>query len=228
MTPPPPPPPPSLIQRTRIKICGITSLEDAMIAVDAGADAIGFVFVEKTPRWIDPDRALGILEALPPMVTAVGVFRDPSLEWFMDVVEACPTRAVQVHGRKLTPQLAAAMSPGLIRALQFEADTIGDELEEWSATDGVEMVLVDGSAGGEGTAFDWAALAAAKDRCSVPMVVAGGLTPDSVGEAVRTVRPFAVDVSSGVEASPGKKDHDAVRALCTAVRTADAAEGNGL
>lgn len=210
-----------ILERTRIKICGITSLDDAMCAVNAGADAIGFVFVEKTPRWIDPERALTILEALPPMVTAVGVFRDPSLEWFMDVLDACPTRAVQVHGRKLTPQLAQAMSPGLIRALKFEAETIGDELERWSTADGVEMMLVDGSAGGEGTAFDWAALAAAKDRCSVPMIVAGGLTPESVGDAVRTVRPFAVDVSSGVEASPGKKDHDAVRALCAAVRAAD-------
>jgi len=212
-----------MTHRTRIKICGITSYDDAMVAVDAGADAIGFVFVEDTPRWINPDRAVLIMEKLPPFVTAVAVLRDPTLQWFMDVIDACPTKAVQVHGEALTSELAQAMSPGLVRAVRFDVAAIGDDLEHWSNTDGVEMVLVDGSAGGEGTSFDWDALAAVKDRCSVPMILAGGLDPDTVGGAVRTVRPFAVDVSSGVEASPGKKDHEAVQRFCDVVRAADLA-----
>lgn len=207
--------------RTRIKVCGITSLEDAMAAVDAGADAIGFVFVEETPRWISPDVAISIAEALPPFVAAVGVFRDPTLEWFMDVVDACPTRAVQVHGESVTQKLAQAMSPGLIRALTFQPETINEQLTRWSAADGVEMILVDGSAGGEGTSFNWATLAQHRDACALPLIVAGGLNPKNVGEAVRTVRPFAVDVSSGVESSPGVKDHGLIRAFCQVVRAAD-------
>ncbi len=208
--------------RTRVKICGITNRDDALCAVDAGADAIGFIFVEDTPRWIHPERALGILEALPPFVTSVGVFRDPTLDWFIDVIEACPTRAVQVHGDKLTPELVQAMSPGLIRAIKFDPGSIASDLEHWSTTDGVEMMLVDGSDGGEGTSFDWQALADARGQCRVPMLVAGGLSAGNVGEAVRVVRPFAVDVSSGVECQPGLKDHDAVRAFCREVRAADA------
>lgn len=210
------------MSRTRIKICGITTLDDAIAAVDAGADAIGFVFVENTPRWINPEQALKIAEAIPPFVTAVAVFRDPTLDWFMDVIDACPTRAVQVHGAHVSEQLIQAMSPGLIRALTFDASSIASDLEHWSSTDGVEMLLVDGSAGGEGTPFDWSALAAVRDRCAVPLLVAGGLTPESVGSAIQAVRPFAVDVSSGVEAAPGRKDHAKVASFCEAVRRADA------
>lgn len=208
--------------RTRIKVCGVRDLETAMVAAEAGADAIGFVFVESSPRYIEPEAAAAIMGALPPMVTAVGVVRDLDVDAFCDLEQRCPCVLMQLHGSE-DDKTVAACGPGVIRGIRFDAKTIEGELKHWSRLPEVDAILVDGSAGGEGAAFDWDRLASASAAAPIskPLIVAGGLTPANVGQAIRAVRPWAVDVSSGVESAPGVKDHSAIRAFCAAVRSAD-------
>lgn len=206
--------------RTRIKVCGITSHEAADAAAEAGADAIGLVFVKDSPRWIEPAFADEIAAQLPAFVSTVGVYRDEPLRTFLEIVEDCPTRWVQLHGNE-DEQLARNCGC-VIKGIRFEAETIEAELLRWSGVDEVDAILVDGSSGGEGVAFEWARLAEPLAMAEKPVILAGGLTPDNVGEAIRACRPFAVDVSSGVEASPGVKDPAKIRAFCRAVREADA------
>jgi len=210
------------MDRTRVKVCGITSEDAAAAAVEAGADVLGFVFVKGTPRYIDPDRAFAIMGALPPMVGTVGVLRNATLDEFIEIEQTCPTDWSQLHGTE-SESLVRDCGPRIIRGIRFRADTLGEDLARWAAIDEVDALLVDGSAGGEGAVFDWSALAAPVRELSKPVIVAGGLTPENVGEAIRACRPFAVDVSSGVEREPGVKDPAKVRAFCRAVREADAA-----
>lgn len=207
--------------RTRIKICGVTDVATAHVAAEAGADAIGLVFVEQSPRFIEPDDAATVMSSLPPFVDSVSLFQNPTLEQFMECEQACPTTYTQFHGTEPV-KLVQQCGPLLFKAVQFEADSIARELERWDRVEEVDAILVDGSPGGEGTAFDWAALASATVAIKTPLILAGGLTPDNVVEAIHTVRPFAVDVSSGVESSRGVKDHDLIRAFCDRVREADA------
>lgn len=202
--------------RTRIKICGVMDVETAIVAVDAGADAIGLVFAPKSPRRIDSERALEITEALPPGVTAVGLFQlrgadDPLLdEWWSDWV--------QLHGDENEAVVTAiAETHRVIRGFQFSREKI----QRWERCDSVDVLLIDGSDGGGGASFDHGALAKRMPDVSKPVILAGGLTPENVGAAIRAVRPFAVDVSSGVERQRGVKDHELIRAFCAAVRAAD-------
>lgn len=208
--------------RTRIKICGIRDVEAARAAVESGADALGFVFVKTSPRYIVPESAWEIVSVLPPLVSTVGVFADAPVDQFCDVEETCPTNFVQLHGRE-NESLVKRCGPNVIKGLKYDAATIADELKRWEALEEVEAVLVDGSDGGQGTGFDWPALAPLADACAVPIILAGGLTPENVGAAIRAVRPFAVDVSSGVEREKGVKDPDLIEAFCEAVREADRA-----
>ncbi len=210
--------------RTRIKICGIRDHEAALAAADAGADALGFVFVESSPRFIDPDDAAAIMYALPPMVTPVGVVRDLSVDEFGDLEQACPCVLMQLHGDE-DDKTVAQCGPGIIRAIRFNPETIDADLKRWSRLTEVDAILVDGSAGGEGASFDWNRLADAARATPLPkpIIVAGGLNPDNVAGAIAACHPWAVDVSSGVESAPGVKDLGAVRAFCEAVRDADAA-----
>lgn len=205
--------------RTRIKICGIRSLEVAHAAVDAGADALGFVFVRSSARAISPEEAADIMWSLPPMITTVGVFMNASVDAFADIEEACPTHYAQLHGNEDVPTVRAC-GPA-IKAIRYDPATIGQELARWNEIDEVDAILVDGAAPGEGESFDWAGLAAATDDIATPIILAGGLTPANVGQAIRTVRPFAVDVSSGVEKARGEKDPELIEAFCEAVRQAD-------
>lgn len=206
--------------RTRIKICGIRDPQTALIAIEHGADAIGLVFAEASPRSIEPEAAWEIISYLPPFVTSVGLFVNPTVEHFTAVREACPFEVGQLHGSESVEHIAS-LGAGMIKAIRFDARTIADDLRRWSAVDELCALLVDGSAGGEGTTFDWAALADAAVHCDHPIILAGGLTPDNVADAIRAVRPFAVDVSSGVESSRGVKDPDLIRAFCEAVMDAD-------
>jgi phosphoribosylanthranilate isomerase len=210
--------------RTRIKVCGIRDHEAADAAADAGADAIGFIFVDGTRRYIEPERAAEIMFALPPMVSSVGVVRDLSVDEFCDLEQRCPCELMQLHGSE-DDKTVASCGPGVIKAIRFDASTIEADLRRWFRLPEVGAVLVDGSAGGAGESFDWSRLADAIAAAPLPkpVIVAGGLGPDNVGEAIAAVRPWAVDVSSGVESEPGVKDHGAVRAFCEAVRAADAA-----
>lgn len=208
--------------RTRIKICGIRDADNALAAIEAGADALGFMFVKSSPRYIAPESAWEILAALPPMISTVGVFADTPVDLFCDVEESCPTNYVQLHGNE-TESIVKRCGPNVIKGLKFDPATIEADLAKWSAIDEVEAILIDGSSGGQGQPFDWSALAAQLDDIDidVPLILAGGLNPDNVADAIRALRPFAVDVSSGVERDKGIKDPALIEAFCRAVQIAD-------
>ncbi len=206
--------------RTRIKICGVRSFDAIDAAVDAGADALGFVFVKDSPRYIEPEKALPLVLRLPPMITSVGLFRNCDLDSFCDIEEQCPTHLSQLHGDE-PPKLVRQCGPGVIKSVRFHTDTIDDNLARWNDLDEVDAILIDGSAGGEGTAFEWERLRPHLETVTKPVFIAGGLTPDNVADAIRTLRPYAVDVSSGVESRRGVKDPARIRAFCQAVHDAD-------
>lgn len=208
--------------RTRVKICGVRTIEAIEAAADAGADALGFVFVRSSPRFIEPGDAWPLVASLPPMTTSVGLFQDVTLEEFIEVEQLCPTALTQLHGSE-PPRLVRECGPGVIKSVRFEAGSIARTLKAWGEIDEVDAVLIDGSSGGKGTPFDWNELAPHLAGYPKPIIIAGGLTPENVGEAIRTLRPFAVDVSSGVESSPGVKDPARIRAFCEAVRDANGA-----
>jgi phosphoribosylanthranilate isomerase len=206
--------------RTRIKICGIRSAEAALAAADAGADAVGFVFVRTSVRFIEPQEAWKIVGALPPLMSSVGVFVNASLDTFSDIEELCPTTYSQLQGSE-PERLVKECGPGVIKAVRFDEATIREDLARWDAIDEVDAILIDGSAGGEGTAFEWSRLREPMQAVAKPVFLAGGLTPENVGDAVRAVRPYAVDVSSGVEREKGVKDPALIESFCRAVREAD-------
>jgi phosphoribosylanthranilate isomerase len=192
-----------------VKICGITRLEDALAAVDAGANAIGFVFWPTSPRFIDPHRARAIAARLPPFVTPVGLFVNQPREYVGGVASLVRLGAVQLHGDE-TPEFAASMATPVIRALPLE------KAQAWP--EGATL-LIDAhdpvQRGGTGRTIDWVAAAAVAARRR--MLLAGGLTPDNVAAAIARVHPFGIDVSSGVERAPGIKDHQRIKALFEAV-----------
>jgi len=206
--------------RTRIKICGVRTPDIALAAGEAGADAVGLVFVPGSPRVIDPEKAWEIVRALPPFIASVGLFRNASVDEYLDIERRCPTDFGQLHGEE-PEEVVRQCGPRIIKAIRFDGATIENELNRWSAIEEVDAVMVDGGAGGEGVALDWEALARAAHACAKPLILAGGLTPETVGEAARIVRPFAVDVSSGVESAPGVKDSAKIASFCEAVRAAD-------
>jgi phosphoribosylanthranilate isomerase len=196
-----------------IKICGVTRVDDALAATDAGANAIGFVFWPNSPRFIDPFRARGIVRALPPFVTPVGLFVNQPREYIAGVASLVHLGAVQLHGDE-TPAFAASMTVPVVKALPV------DRARSWPAG---TTLLLDAhdpvQRGGTGRTIDWAG--AAEVAASRRVLLAGGLTPDNVAAAIARVRPFGIDVSSGVERAPGVKDHARIRALFEAVN------GNG-
>lgn len=208
--------------RTRIKICGIRDVDAAQAAVEAGADALGFVFVRSSVRSIEPEEAWSIIGTLPPLTTTVGVFVNASVDAFSDVEEQCPTNYAQLHGSEDVPTVRQC-GPGVIKGVRFHPETINADLVRWNAVEEVDAILIDGSAGGEGESFNWSALSPHLDDIAKPIILAGGLTPQNVAEAIRTVRPFAVDVSSGVERERGIKDVGLIREFCRAVQDADLA-----
>ena len=212
------------MKRTRIKICGITDTDAARAAADAGVDALGFVFHCASPRYIDPADAWEIIGSLPPFVSTVGLFVDTPLDTFCDIEEQCPTDLSQLHGNE-DDELVRECGPNIIKAVRFNADTIGADLARWDEVPEVAAILVDGSNGGEGKPLDWGLLAVhteGRGKDSKPLILAGGLTPGNVGEAIRVARPWGVDVSSGVERSRGQKDAGLIEAFCAAVQRADA------
>ena len=193
-----------------VKICGITRLEDAEAAVVAGAGAIGFIFWPKSPRFIDPHRARAIAAALPPFVTAVGVFVNQPLEYVKGVASLVRLGAVQLHGDE-SPAFAALVSGPVVKAVPAGSDT-----RAWPSRVRLLLDVHDPVArGGTGRTIDWSA--AADLAAQREILLAGGLTPDNVADAVARVRPFGIDVSSGVERAPGIKDHQRLRALFEAV-----------
>ena len=207
--------------RTRIKVCGITSFEAANAAIDAGADAVGFVFVKDTPRYIDPEKAASIMYSLPPFVGAVGVVQDLDVDQFVALEYACPAQIMQLHGKEPV-DVVCSCGPGVIKAFKYEDATINSQLTRWAKVEEVDAILIDGSAGGTGESFDWNALAPHIKDYPKKVIIAGGLDASNVGEVIKTLRPYAVDVSTGVEDAPGEKNPTKVAEFCAAVRAADA------
>ena len=219
---------------TWIKICGITNLEDAQLAVDAGADALGLVFYEKSPRRVEVETAKAIVEQLPEKVEKVGVFVGHTVEDMRRIVEQAGLTAAQVHGESSRELLEDPCSiDQQIGIEKVIAVLPGDRLTKESFTISTEAkrklyaVLFDSCSdqapGGTGVAFNWQET---KDMIqaislSVPVIVAGGLNSFNVAEAMNTFQPFGVDVASGTEVRPGKKDPQKVRAFVEAVKAAD-------
>ncbi len=192
----------------RVKICGITNAEDARLAVEAGADALGFIFVEGTPRYIAPETAAGIIAQLPPFVTPVGVFWDHAPGHVKAVAEQCGLGALQFHGDEPPEALGGHRLP-VIKTLKVAAPGDLAAMSRYR----VSAFLLDSPARwSEGEArspIPWELARQAAGRR--PIILSAGLTADNVADAIRAVRPWAVDVTSGVEARPGKKDPDKVR-----------------
>jgi phosphoribosylanthranilate isomerase len=198
-----------------IKICGLRRWEDAECAVQAGATAVGFIFWPRSPRYVSPDEAAAIVKVLPPEIMTVGVFVDEAPSVMQGIAEATGLRALQLHGSE--PASHAAVLTGLvIKALGASGV---DAAHEWPASTLILLDAVDTpSRGGTGARVDWGlAEVAARTR---RVVLAGGLTPENVDEAITTVRPFGVDVSSGVEVTPGVKDPEKIRRFVTNARQA--------
>jgi phosphoribosylanthranilate isomerase len=198
----------------KVKICGITRVEDALEAARLGADALGFNFWPRSKRYVAPAEARAIVRRLPPFVTAVGVFVDASREEILRAADASGIRVAQLHGDE-PPELCASLPLPVLKALRI-AD--GHALAALAAYE-VSGFLLDAPSpgyGGSGATFDWSL--AAEAAAVVPVVLAGGLTPENVAEAVRVVRPWGVDVASGVERSPGVKDLDKVRRFIEAAK----------
>jgi len=221
---------------TWIKICGITNLEDAKVAVDAGADALGFVFHRQSPRYLTPEAAHKIIESVPETVERVAVFANATAEEVAFAAKGSSATAIQIlmHASRPDPaedcpycfeQLARGNPPlKLIPALSMQKENPERAAMMWDPR-AVHAFLLESAArtGGTGCQFDWAAnqVQANVIKGIGNIIVAGGLTPTNVGEAMRILKPWGVDVSSGVEAAPGKKDPVKVRAFIAAVRRAD-------
>jgi len=204
---------------TAVKICGITRVEDGLAAAHAGAHAVGFVFHPASPRCVDIARSRAIVERLPPFVTAVGLFVDPQREDVLRVLREVPLNLLQFHGAE-PPEACARFGLPYIKACRVAAGT--DLLQCAAVYRSAKALLLDAfdesAHGGTGRSFDWSLV---PRDLPLPVVLAGGLTAVNVGEAIRAVRPWAVDVSSGVEREKGIKDSAKIAAFMRGVRDAD-------
>ncbi len=200
---------------TRVKICGITNREDAQAAVAAGADALGFVFAD-SPRRVSAARARQIVDGLPPFITAVGVFVDAAMEQVQQTREQAGLDLVQLHGEE-PPEYCERFQGRVLKRFPVYVDDTPKRLRARMQGYDVRAYLLDPGAG-SGQTFRWEIAR----EIELPLIVAGGLTAENVAEVVQIVRPYGVDVSSGVEVAPGKKDPDRVAAFVQAVKEADA------
>ncbi len=206
-------------QRTRIKICGLTREPDVQVAAEAGADAVGFVLYARSSRHVSIDRAVQLARELPPFVTPVLLFVNPSADEVARAVDVLPQAWLQFHGDETPAQCDAGLRPYLRAvAMSAEVDLLDWQLRFSSARALLLDAPVEGYGGG-GKVFDWSLL---PPNVACPLVLSGGLNPANVVDGVLRVRPWAVDVSSGVEASKGVKDATLMRRFCEAVREADA------
>ena len=196
-----------------VKICGVRTPADLEACAAAGANAVGLVFAPGSPRELDPAEVVDLIVEMPDALEPIALFADPA----NDLVDAWPGAWIQLHGEE-TPErvtaIAAMTGHRIIKAIPFDADVV----LAWDEHPDVEILLIDGPRGGSGEPFDHAALAAILPKLTKPVVIAGGLDPKIVGEVVRNLEPFGVDVSSGVESTRGIKDHDLIRSFVAAAR----------
>jgi phosphoribosylanthranilate isomerase len=199
----------------KVKICGITSLEDAMNAVESGADALGFVFYEKSSRAINPLSAADIISKLPPFIQTVGLFVNEEVEKINWTADYCGLDLVQLHGDE-TPEDCLEVNRRVIKAFRVQNIVSIEPLKKYQVSGYLLDAWSPDAYGGTGKTFNWEMAAAAGQYGRI--VLAGGLTSDNVAEAILAVRPYAVDVSSGVESVPGKKDREKVREFIRRVK----------
>ena len=213
-----------MIKRTRIKMCGVTNLEDALEGVRAGVDALGFIFVDQSARNVEPKLVREIIGDLPPFVDCVGVFVDREREEVEEIVEYCRLSYAQLHGcedPKYCERLARFSAPcQVVKAFRVGPDSRAEDFMPYENS--VRGYLLDTYtkelAGGTGQTFDWQIVE--QLQLQLPLILAGGLDPENVAEAIRVLRPFGVDVNSGIEIQPGLKDHEKLHAFVEAVRQA--------
>lgn len=194
----------------KVKICGITNEKDALLACNAGADALGFVFYERSSRYIDPVQAGAIIKRLPPFISTVGVFVNQDYAYVKHVGELTGIDLFQLHGDE-TPEFCLRFGNSAIKAFSVKDHATITGLSEFKVSAYLLDTFQEGIAGGTGKVFNWNLAGEAKKFGRI--ILAGGLSPENVKEAVRKVQPYAVDVSSGVESEPGKKDEEKVRAF---------------
>lgn len=219
-----------MTHRTRIKICGLTREQDLLGAIAAGADAVGFVFYAKSPRYIAPENAGRLVMQVPPFVTTVGLFVNATLEEVQAVLAQAPVSLLQFHGDETSAQcatIAAAVNRPFMRAVRVKQETTAGDLLECESDYRAASTLFSGllldtyvdSYGGSGKVFDWSLI---PENLAPRAVLSGGLSAQNATDAVQRIRPHAVDVSSGVEQAKGIKDVAKIRAFISAVRAADA------
>ena len=204
-----------MIHSPLIKICGIRSVDDAVAAAEAGADVVGLVMAPRSPRLLHTSEATQILQNLPGSLEAVTLFADAQPE----DIEGTTTRWIQIHGEESpddVARIARRTGHRIIRGIPFDPETC----RRWADHPDVDILLLDGPQGGSGQGFDHAQLADLLPTLKLPVIIAGGLTPDTVARLVENIQPFGVDVSSGVERTRGLKDHGLIRAFCQAVHGA--------
>jgi phosphoribosylanthranilate isomerase len=205
--------------RVRIKFCGITNSADALAAAALGVDALGFVFHAPSPRYVTPAAAAAIIECLPPLISKVGLFVNMPPDVVSEIVALTGVDVVQFHGDE-SPADCRLAPRAWIKAIRVRPDTnIVDEVRSYAGAAAILLDAWDKSVyGGTGMSFDWGAVPNAAAR---PLILAGGLTPENVGAAIRQTRPYAVDVSGGIEASRGRKDHEKMQRFVTEVQNVE-------
>jgi phosphoribosylanthranilate isomerase len=200
----------------KVKICGITNEDDAHAAIEAGAHALGFIFADASPRCVAPGDVCNIIKSLPPFVTTVGVFVNSSREKVLRTIQATGIQAMQFHGDESPEELQGYLLP-TYKAFRVDERFDVTSLQQYQSKIFLLDTFVDGVRGGTGKTFNWSIAIEAKRFGRV--VLSGGLSPENIAEAVRTVQPYAVDVNSGVESSPGKKDKHKLKDLFSALWT---------
>lgn len=199
----------------RVKVCGTTRLKDALLAVECGADAIGFIFYKKSPRYVSAKTAKEICSKLPPFVHRVGVFVNETADKINRIVDRCGLDAVQLHGDE-SPAFCKKIKHRVIKVVRVKDAASLKEMSRYVVDGFLLDTWKEDQWGGTGKVFDWELAARAKKYG--PVIIAGGLNPRNVKAAIKKVQPYGVDVSSGVEQSPGKKDPRKVKAFIKAVR----------
>jgi phosphoribosylanthranilate isomerase len=203
------------VEMIRVKICGITALDDALAAVDAGADALGFVFAEQSPRCISPQKAAAIISGIPPFVQTVGLFVNADAERVNWVADFCGLDIIQLHGEE-DQDFCNDIERRIIKAFRVKDASTLSALARYQVAGYLLDAWSPDAHGGTGKSFDWNLVR--EYAGNSPIILAGGLNPENVREAVNIVKPYGVDVSSGVEVSPGKKDPEKIRRFLKALQ----------
>jgi phosphoribosylanthranilate isomerase len=215
------------VQRTRIKFCGITRPTDAIAAANAGADAIGLIFYPKSHRYVTIDTAQEILAVLPPMISPIGLFVNSPVDEIRKIATALKLRTIQLHGQESPKVLEELSEFNIIKAIKCDKSDLKHTLELWTHSKNLSAILLETAGtpepGGTGIENDWAGIEAIlKSKMKLPpLIAAGGLTPENVGDVVRRLRPYAVDVSTGIEENRGIKSVDKMIRFAAEVYEAD-------